>query len=563
MMTMMMMIVPVTVAETTMTIVPVTVAGTTRATTTDVDQLDVLGAQAPNPPPTRSAPEPRLTIESLVRIGFRRGIAASVGLLPAAMVISSAGKDVTMEVEGFRRRWLQRRLRRSPATVRRMPDSRQGSAHVDEPVSVRAVMFRFALTGFVALIIVSLVTAWVSRRVGTDQAIDDAERIALVSSQGIVAPVLEDAVLDLDADALDDVDSAVRQYVLRGSLVRVKIWDADGTIVYSDESRLIGEHFDLPADKQRVFDTGESHAEISDLGNPENRFEEGTKMLEVYQPISTVEGTPLLFETYFLYSGVSDVGRRLWGQFAPVAIGALIALQLVQFPFAYRMARRLREGQEERELLLQRAIDASDAERRRIASDLHDGVVQDLTGVSLGLAALGRQDSIDPTEASEASASIRTSIKSLRSLLVEIYPPNLSEEGLESAVGDLLSGLPARGIATDLAIEVDDLSPSDESVAMVYRIVQEAIRNVVSHASATAVRVEISVGENGVDVMVDDNGRGFDVDEAAQRSMDGHVGLRALGGLLADAGGTFEVLSSKGTGTRVAATVPFNVRVPA
>ncbi len=92
---------------------------------------------------------------------------------------------------------------------------------------------------------------------------------------------------------------------------------------------------------------------------------------------------------------------------------------------------------------------------------------------------------------------------------------------------------------------------------------QEAIRNVVSHASATAVRVEISVGENGVDVMVDDNGRGFDVDEAAQRSMGGHVGLRALGGLLADAGGTFEVLSSKGTGTRVAATVPFNVRVPA
>ena len=100
----------VTVAEMTMTIVPVTVAETTRVTTTDVDQLDVLGAQAPNPPPTRSAPEPRPTIESLVRIGLRRGIAASVGPLPAAMVISSAGKDVTMEVEGFRRRWLPRRL---------------------------------------------------------------------------------------------------------------------------------------------------------------------------------------------------------------------------------------------------------------------------------------------------------------------------------------------------------------------------------------------------------------------------------------------------------------------
>ncbi|MDX2382115.1 MAG: histidine kinase [Acidimicrobiia bacterium] len=444
-----------------------------------------------------------------------------------------------------------------------MPDSRQRSGQVEEPVSVRAVMLRFVLMGFVALIIVSLATAWVSRRVGTDQAIEDAERIALLSSQGIVAPVLEDAMLALDADALDDVDAAVRQYVLRGSLVRVKIWDSTGTIVYSDEPRLIGERFDLPADKQEVFDTGESHAEISDLSSPENRFEVGAKMLEVYQPIATVEGTPLLFETYFLYSGVTDVGRRLWGQFAPVAIGALIALQLVQFPFAWRMARRLRDGQEERELLLQRALDASDAERRRIASDLHDGVVQDLTGVSLGLAALGRQESIDPSQATDASASIRTSVKSLRSLLVEIYPPNLAEEGLESAIGDLLSGLPARGVTTDLAIELDGVAPSDETAAMVYRMVQEAVRNVVAHAAATAVHVQISAGESGVVVVVDDNGRGFDVDAAAQRLAEGHVGLRALGGLLADGGGSFEVLSAPGTGTRVAATVPFDVRVSA
>jgi signal transduction histidine kinase len=442
-----------------------------------------------------------------------------------------------------------------------MPGSRRQPVRVGEPVSVGAVMFRFALTGFVALIIVSLATAWVSRRVGTDQAIDDAERVAWISAQGIVAPALTDAVMDLDADALDAVDDAVREYVLRGSLVRVKVWDAEGTIVYSDEPRLIGEKFELSEDEQAVFDTGESHAEISNLDNVENRFESGAKLLEVYQPIATVEGTPMLFESYFLYSGVTDVGRRLWGQFAPVAIGALIALQLVQFPFAWRMARQLRAGQVERELLLQRAIDASDAERRRIASDLHDGVVQDLTGVSLGLAALGRQEKIDPAEASAASASIRTSVKSLRSLLVEIYPPNLSEEGLESAIGDLLSGLPARGIATELAIDLGDRSPSDEAAGIVYRMVQEAVRNVVAHSAATAVRIDVSVGEKGIDVVVDDNGQGFDADHAVQKSRDGHVGLRALGGLLADAGGEFEVLSGPATGTRVTATVPFEVGV--
>ncbi len=436
-----------------------------------------------------------------------------------------------------------------------------------EPVSVRAVMWRFALTGFVALVVVALVTAWVSRRVGTEQATEDAKRVSWVSAQGIVAPVLTDAVIANDAAALDAVDDAVRQYVLRGSLVRVKIWAEDGTIVYADEPRLIGEQFEVGADKMDVFATGNAHAEVSDLGEPENRFEVETKLLEVYQPISTVEGTPLLFEAYFRYSGVSDVGRRLWGQFAPIAIGALIALQLVQLPFAWRMARRLRSGQEERELLLRRAIDASDAERRRIASDLHDGVVQDLTGVSLGLAALGRSATVDPTEAQQASASIRNSVKSLRSLLVEIYPPNLADEGLESAIGDLLSGLPGRGIATDLDVDLDQHPVSDQAANLAYRVVQEALRNIATHSGATAVKValgHVSGGDDGGDisVTVDDNGRGFDPEAAAQRNKDGHVGLRAIGGLLADSGGTFEVLSAPATGTRVVATIPAQLSLP-
>ena len=311
-----------------------------------------------------------------------------------------------------------------------------------------------------------------------------------------------------------------------------------------------------------MFATGESHAEVSDLEGPENRFEVETKLLEVYSPISTIEGTPMVFETYFRYSGVSDVGRTLWGQFAPVALGALLALQLAQLPFAWRMAVQLRSGQEERELLLHRALDASDAERRRIASDLHDGVVQDLTGVSLGLAALGRRAPIEPAEVTDASAAIRNSIKSLRSLLVEIYPPNLAEEGLESAVGDLLSGLPARGLATELAVDLNGMDPNAETAGLVYRVVQEAIRNVLRHAAASAVRVEIGLKEDGVGVSVDDNGRGFTAEDVADQSRNGHVGLRTLGGFLADVGGSFDVLSDPATGTRVAAIVPFSVESP-
>ena len=87
----------------------------------------------------------------------------------------------------------------------------------------------------------------------------------------------------------------------------------------------------------------------------------------------------------------------------------------------------------------------------------------------------------------------------------------------------------------------------------------EAIRNILSHAAASAVRVEIGIGEKGIDVTIDDNGRGFTADEVADRSRNGHVGLRALGGLLSDVGGCFDVLSDPNTGTRVAATVPFSL----
>jgi signal transduction histidine kinase len=300
---------------------------------------------------------------------------------------------------------------------------------------------------------------------------------------------------------------------------------------------------------------------VSDLSKPENRYETESKLLEVYSRTETPSGTPLLFEAYFRYSGVTDVGRHLWAQFAPITIGALIMLQLIQIPLAWSMARRLQSSQRERERLLRHALEASDAERRRIASDLHDGVVQELTGVSLTLAAQGRGDSIDRTKALDASAAIRASIKSLRSLLVEIYPPNLQEEGLQSAIGDLLSGLEARGIDTRLEADVGDQVVDPEASALVYRVAQEALRNVVTHAAAKHVRVTLLVVGESVRLIVDDDGRGFSAGILEARITDGHVGLRSLAGLVADLAGTLNVLSEPGAGTRVEVVIPFGARI--
>src|SRR5207249_8486946 len=133
---------------------------------------------------------------------------------------------------------------------------------------------------------------------------------------------------------------------------------------------------------------------------------------------------------------IAQSGRQIWGSFAPVMVGGLLLLFLVQVPLAWSMARGLRQGEEERVRLLQRAIDASEAERRRIARDLHDGVVQSLAGVSYSMAAAADRlegdgrPSADAVRLRQAAADTRQSMRDLRSLIVEISPPNLHEEGL-------------------------------------------------------------------------------------------------------------------------------------
>lgn len=430
---------------------------------------------------------------------------------------------------------------------------RPGPLNVPRAPTLRSVVLRFALAGFIAMLLVCAVTAWVSLTVGTQRAVEEARSLTRVVAQGIVAPTLHDDLIRSDASALRTTDDLVRGRVLGDSLVRVKVWTMDGTVIYSDEPGLIGERFVLSGEQRAAFASGASQAGLSPLSAAENRFELGSDLLEVYQPIETVEGTPLLFEAYFRHDDITDLGRRLWWQFVPLMIVALLALELVQLPLAWRMANRLRAGQEERERLLRVAIDASELERRRLAVDLHHGVVQDLSAVSFSLAAQGRRPSADPAAATEAAESIRTSITSLRALFGEIPPREVTEDGLEFALRDLMSGLPGRGVETALEVKLAGAYVDDDSAALAYRVVQEALRNAVGHAHATAVKVTLSASDGQMNVVVDDNGRGSEPVDLGDQVDDSRAVLEMLADRLADAGGSLGVLFDAETGTRVVA----------
>jgi signal transduction histidine kinase len=415
----------------------------------------------------------------------------------------------------------------------------------------------FALAGVLAVGLVGIATAIASRRVGEREAIADARSATLVKAQGLVEPVLTDALLTGDRTAFSQVDSAVKAGVLDRSVVRVKVWTADGVIAYSDEPRLVGARYELGSAERSALATGVIDAEVGDLSKPENRFERGRgKLLEVYLPIRTPSGQRVLFEAYSSYAAVSSSAWRIFRAFAPISLGALVALEVVQLPLAYSLAQRLRRRQHERESLLQQALDASDSERRRIAADLHDGVVQNLAGVAYSMTAVARNATLAPPESAalgHSAADVQEAIRALRSLLVEIYPPNLAETGLLTALTDLLARVNARGVAASLRTgeSVDELPAT--TTGLLYRITQEALRNVLTHAHATSVAVRVEADNGSATVDVIDDGVGFDPDAAVGAE---HLGLRGLTDLVADVEGRLCVDSAPGKGTSVHATIP-------
>jgi signal transduction histidine kinase len=306
---------------------------------------------------------------------------------------------------------------------------------------------------------------------------------------------------------------------------------------------------------------GAVDADVSDLSAPENRFEQHFgKLLEVYLPIAGPSGKPLLFESYQRFSSVASSGSSIWLAFAPALIGALLLLELLQLPFAYRMARTLHDTRVEREQLLVRALAASDTERRRIASDLHDGVVQDLAGTSYALAAAA--DRINGSASPEVSETLRDgarqtrrSIRQLRSLLVDIYPPDLHRAGLAAALSDLVAPLESRGVHARVELP-PGLRLEPDAEALMFRTAQEALRNVMAHSDASRVDVSVTLCNSHAELTIADDGRGFSPADAAAAHEDGHLGLRVLGDMARDAGGSLGIDSEPGRGTRVCLEVP-------
>ena len=433
----------------------------------------------------------------------------------------------------------------------------------ERPVRPRAVLIQ-VIAGTLAVVIgVAVAGAFASLRVAEREAVTDAAHTTDLIAQQMVQPAITNGLISGNPAALAAIDRVVRRQVLSSSIVRVKLWTAAGRIVYSDQPRLIGQTFPLGSQDRAALTRPAVHAEVSDLQRPENRFERGRgKLLEVYRPVWTPAGQPLLFETYSPYQQVTQRAGELWRGFVGITISSLLILVALLLPILWRLLNRVSRAQTQREVLLQRAVDASAEERQRIAGTLHDGPVQELAATSFTVAgAAERAAGSGQPELAEmlatAAGAVRASIRGLRSLLVDIYPPSLTTAGLVPALTDLTEVLAARNIVTHLELAEDAaarLPPAQQQ--LVFRIARECLRNAARHAGARNVEVRLFRHGHSTVLEINDDGTGFDPAPVLGNPDDGHFGLRILTDVAANAGADLLLATAPGAGCRWRLEVP-------
>jgi signal transduction histidine kinase len=222
--------------------------------------------------------------------------------------------------------------------------------------------------------------------------------------------------------------------------------------------------------------------------------------------------------------------------------------------------------EERLEMLRQQFVQAAEvqeAERRRIARELHDGVGPSLASLNLQLLTLRKQ--LQPTgpelaaEIEGLAGQAQANLRDIRRLIYDLRPAVLDELGLAAALREYAQRY-QREQHLSLTLEIADGSPRfpDPLEAALYRIVQEALANAAKHAQATTVRVELGYDGQTVRLSIADDGCGFVPSAPLAGS---HLGLWSIRKRVEQFGGTFDIRSEPGHGTRLEIQIPHSAGI--
>ncbi len=236
-----------------------------------------------------------------------------------------------------------------------------------------------------------------------------------------------------------------------------------------------------------------------------------------------------------------------------LVIGRLIAGALHQA----RLHRQLVARERAHENFVEQVIEAQEIERRRLAADIHDGIMQRLITLSYRLDAAERAMSEDAAEASgqlaEARELVELTLQEARAAIGGLRPPVLDDLGLAGGLASLARSIPQ--IALDL--ELSDARLPEHIELALYRVAQECLQNVIKHAGATIARLSFAVDGHTARLEIVDDGVGFDTSEHPLGSDEtSGYGLLSMAERAELVAGRLNIRSRPGSGTAVTATIP-------
>ncbi|MEE8353054.1 MAG: response regulator [Dehalococcoidales bacterium] len=233
-----------------------------------------------------------------------------------------------------------------------------------------------------------------------------------------------------------------------------------------------------------------------------------------------------------------------------------------------RLFESLKTKQAEIEHLFERIVSTSEEERLRLSLDLHDGPIQSLLGLQVGVLTAERH--IERGQLTEAVAGLHRilealteSARDLRRIVRDLHPPSLESTGFAPSVQDYLEHMRAgdgMGSEFDVVGEVRTLGASVDRA--VYHVVREALANARKHSGASRVSVRVEFGDTTLKVCVRDDGRGFQPESRHWQSRDGHIGLRSMRERVRMLGGSLSVDSGRRSGTAISFSIPIAEPAP-
>ena len=430
---------------------------------------------------------------------------------------------------------------------------------------VHRAVVRYAVASLLVVGLLGPILAVVGTRLVTDEALVDAEQTTRNMADVLASPLVDEALRNGEPEAIERVGRVLDLRMRDGSVLHSVIYDESGLVLWSDNVAIRGRQVPLEAGIEALFGTEDSLVEApgDNQAHPWND-PSYRDLIETYVGARDADGEPFVFETYTSPQRIDRDRYALLTTLLPYVAAAIALFLLATLPLAIGLARRVDRAAARRSALLADSVRALHDDRRRVAQYLHDGVVQDLSvaGYTLTLLATSEPGADGPDDrtretAERLAAMLQDDVHQLRALVVDLFPDELEEGDLTSAlaaIGD--RGRDRYGLDVRLRVDgvdgVDDLD--DTTSRLVFQVVREGVANAGRHARATTATVLVDRRPEDVVVSVPDDGVG--PGSPAGGDDDGHFGLRLLSREVEESGGHLELSEAPGGGAVLSATIP-------